>query len=82
MADQPSIRRQCELLEISRTADYYEPCLETQENLRLMRRLDELHLDNPVYGSRRLTVMLRREGNVVNRMRPDRHHPEEAKQQT
>lgn len=71
-ADQPSIRRQCELLEISRTAYYYEPCPETDENLELMRRLDELHLENPVYGSRRLTVMLNREGRAVNRKRVGR----------
>ena len=55
--EEPSIRRQCELLAISRTAYYYQPCPETDENLELMRRLDELHLENPVYGSRRLTVM-------------------------
>jgi putative transposase len=70
--DEPSIRRQCELLEISRTAYYYEPCPETAENLELMRRLDELHLENPVYGSRRLTVMLHREGRAVNRKRVSR----------
>jgi putative transposase len=69
---QPSIRRQCELLELSRTAYYYEPCPETEENLRLMRRLDELHLEHPVYGSRRLTVLLRRAGHVVNRKRVSR----------
>jgi len=34
-----------------------------------MRRLDQLHLDYPVYGSRRLTVLLRREGQAVNRKR-------------
>lgn len=34
-----------------------------------MRRLDELHLDHPVYGSRRLTVLLQREGRAVNRKR-------------
>ena len=67
-----SIRRQCQLLEISRTAYYYQPCPETQENLELMRRLDELPLENPVYGSRRLTVMLRREGKAVNRKRVSR----------
>jgi putative transposase len=70
--DEPSIRRQCELLEISRTAYYYEPCPETDENLELMRRLDELHLEHPVYGSRRLTVMLNREGRAVNRKRVGR----------
>jgi putative transposase len=56
-------------LEISRTAYYYEPCAETEENLKLMRQLDELHLKNPVYGSRRLTVLLQRQGHAVNRKR-------------
>jgi len=70
--EEPSIRRQCELLEISRTAYYYQPCPETEENLKLMRRLDELHMEHPVYGSRRLTVMLRREGRAVNRKRVSR----------
>jgi putative transposase len=67
--EQPSIRRQCELLKISRTAYYYQPCPETEANLRLMRRLDELHLEHPVFGSRRLIVLLGREGWVVNRKR-------------
>ena len=60
--EEPSIRRQCELLAISRGSYYYEPIPETGENLTLMRRLDELHLEHPVYGSRRLVAMLRREG--------------------
>ena len=34
-----------------------------------MRRLDELHLEHPVYGSRKLTVLLRREGRWINRKR-------------
>ena len=65
----PSIRHQCELLGLSRSGYYYEPCPETADNLALMRRLDELHLEHPVYGSRRLTVLVRREGVVVNRKR-------------
>jgi putative transposase len=64
-----SIRRQCELVGISRSGYYYEPCAETPENLALMRRLDEMHLNHPVYGSRRLTVLLNREGLAVNRKR-------------
>jgi putative transposase len=66
---QPSLRHQCELLGLSRSGYYYEPCPETEENLQLMRRLDQLHMDQPVYGSRRLTVVLRREGWPVNRKR-------------
>jgi putative transposase len=67
--ERPSIREQCELLDISRGSYYYEPCPETEENLALMRKLDELHLQHPVYGSRRLTVMLARAGHWVNRKR-------------
>src|SRR5208282_3670335 len=37
--------------------------------LALMRRLDQMHLDHPVYGSRKLTVLLRREGLSINRKR-------------
>jgi putative transposase len=37
-----------------------------------MRRLDQLHLEHPVYGSRRLAVLLRREGLAVNRKRVQR----------
>jgi putative transposase len=54
---------------ISRSGFYYEPVVETPENLVLMRRLDELHLARPVYGSRRLTALLQREGRAVNRKR-------------
>jgi putative transposase len=64
-----SVRHQCELLELCRSSYYYECCPETEENLALMRRLDQLHLEHPVYGSRRLTALLRRAGQWVNRKR-------------
>lgn len=64
-----SLRHQCELLDLCRSAYYYEPCPESEENLALMRRLDELHLEHPVYGSRKLTVLLRQEGRELNRKR-------------
>lgn len=67
-----SIRRQCELVGISRSAFYYEPVSESAENLGLMRRLDGLHLEHPVYGSRRLTAVLQRQGLAVNRKRVQR----------
>jgi putative transposase len=56
-------------LEISRGGYYYEPCPESDENLALMRQLDELHLEYPAFGSRRLVVMLQRRGCPVNRKR-------------
>ena len=64
-----SVRHQCELLELCRSSYYYECRPETAANLALMRRLDELHLEHPVYGSRKLTVLLHQEGLAVNRKR-------------
>ena len=66
------MRQQCELLGISRSGYYYEPCPESAENLALMRRLDELHLEHPVYGRPRLTVALQWEGWRVNQKRVGR----------
>jgi len=57
---------------LSRSGYYYQPCPETEENLRLMLRLDQLHLERPVYGSRRLVQLLQREGWRVNRKRVTR----------
>ena len=62
----PSVRRQCALLGISRGAYYYEPRPESAENLAVMRRLDELHLERPIYGGLRLAAQLRREGWAIN----------------
>ena len=64
-----SLRQQCELLGLARSSLYYEVRPETSENLALMRRLDELHLRHPVYGSRRLGCLLAAEGLIVNRKR-------------
>ena len=69
---QLSIRRQCELLGLSRSSYYFEPCRETAENLRLMRLLDEQYLTTPFYGSRRMTVWLQQRGEEVNRKRVQR----------
>jgi putative transposase len=57
-----SIRKQCELLQVSRSGWYYEPVADSAEELALMRRIDELHLKLPFYGSRGLSRELRSEG--------------------
>jgi putative transposase len=62
-----SIRRQCELLGVSRSSVYYEPASTAPEQLTLMRRIDELHLQFPFYGSRKMSETIRREGQAVNR---------------
>jgi putative transposase len=67
-----SVRRQCELLGLNRSTWYYEPVPESAANLALMRRIDEQYLRRPYYGSRRMTVWLRGEGEEVNRKRVQR----------
>ncbi len=57
-----SLSRQCRLLSIGRSSFYYLPKGESLENLALMRRIDELFLKYPFYGSRQLARQLRREG--------------------
>ena len=67
-----SIRRQCELLGLNRSSYYLPPATESEENLRLMRRIDEQFLKTPFYGSRRMTACLERSGETVNRKRVQR----------
>jgi len=67
-----SVRRQCELLKVSRSGLYYEPEPTSPDELALMRRTDELHLKYPFYGSRRLSDALRKEGREANRKRIQR----------
>ena len=62
-----SVQRQCELLGLPRSTYYYQPRPESAENLRLMRRLDELYLNCPFFGSRRMAVTM-----GVNRKRIQR----------
>ena len=64
-----SLARQCQLLDVSRSSQYYAPLGESSENLALMRWLDELHLAYPFYGSRQMVRHLRREGVVSGRHR-------------
>jgi putative transposase len=67
-----SIRRQCELLDLNRSTYYLPPAVESEENLRLMRLIDEQYLKTPFYGSRRMTAFLERRGEAVNRKRVQR----------
>ena len=59
--------RQCELLDLCRSSLYYQPKPVSPADLRLMRRIDELHLAHPFLGARRLARMLEREGIEVGR---------------
>lgn len=61
------IKRQAALVGISRGTAYYRPTPVSQEDLALMRRLDELHLEHPFAGSRMLRDLLRLQGTQVGR---------------
>jgi len=64
-----SLSRQCGLLTLARSSVYYRPTPTPEEELRLMRELDELHLEHPWMGSRSLRDQLRRRGFSVGRDR-------------
>jgi len=64
---QLSVVRQCKLLDLSRSTFYYQPEPVSPADLALMRRLDELHLRYPFFGSRKLTLFLKAEGFEVGR---------------
>jgi len=67
-----SVRRQCELLGVNRSGLYYQPVGESEENLQLMRLLDEQYTRTPFYGSRKMTAWLATAGHEVNRKRVSR----------
>ena len=64
-----SVNRQCTLFGIARSSFYYRARPESAEELDLLKRLDRIFTDHPVYGSRRLQVALAREGISVGRRR-------------
>lgn len=61
-----SLRRQCRLAGIPRTSLYYTAVPETEENLLLMRLIDEQYMRHPEFGCPRMTDWLRDEGYDVN----------------
>ena len=72
---QLSVRRQCRLLGLNRSSWHYHPAQASEENLCLMRLIDEQYLRTPFYGSRRMAVWLNQQGRSVNRKRVQRLMP-------
>lgn len=66
------IKEQCELLGLSKSSYYYTPIEENLENLRLMKRIEELHYEYPAYGYRKVHAHLRRENFQVNEKKIER----------
>jgi putative transposase len=69
---QISVSRQCQLLDLSRSSVYYKPAPLSDEDLWLMRMIDEQYLKTPFYGSRSMTRHWRRLGYKLNRKRIQR----------
>jgi putative transposase len=67
-----SVRRQCAMLGLARSGVYRLPHPANDDDLLLMRRIDELFTRWPFLGSRRMAAMLRAEGVVINRKRVQR----------
>ncbi len=67
---------QAELLSLSRSSLYYQPVAPSAEEVALKHRIDELYTEYPFYGSRRISVQLRREGLTTNRKAVQRHMQE------
>jgi len=63
---------QCRLLKVARSTLYYRPAPVSADDLAVMRRMDELYLARPFYGSRRMAAVLRRDGWSANRKRVKR----------
>lgn len=66
------VSRQCELLNLARSTFYYQPAGEDEENLALMRLIDEEYMQHPFYGARRMAAWLRARGYKTNRKRVSR----------
>jgi putative transposase len=63
------LKRQAEVLKLSRGTIYHQPRPIPAGDLAIMRRLDELHLDYPFAGSRMLRDMLVQEGVAIGRQK-------------
>ena len=67
-----SVRRQCAMLGIARSGVYRPARAANDNELALLRRIDELFTNWPFLGSRRMAALLRAEGETINRKRVQR----------
>ncbi len=66
-----SVRKQCELLGVTRSVLYYVSRRDDSDDLAVMRLLDEQYTKTPFYGVERMTAALKRAGIRIghNRVR-------------
>ena len=63
------VTMQCQLLSLNRSTAYYQPKGVSDDDLKIMKRIDEMHLKRPFYGSRRIRDWLEAENHGINRKR-------------
>jgi len=68
-SDKLSLRRQADLLEVDRSSLYYKPIGESEENMTLMRHIDEFFLGDPTLGVLGMQDELKDLGLVYNEKR-------------
>ncbi len=64
-----TIQRQCQLLQLNRSTYYYQAKETSEEELMMLKLLDQQYMRTPFYGSRKMTHYLKEEGYEVNRKR-------------
>ena len=67
-----SLVKQCQVLEMARSGVYYQPKEASEENWSLMRIIDDIHLEKPFLGVRRIRDALHRMGYSINHKRVHR----------
>lgn len=64
--DQISLRHQCRLLNVNRSTLYYQAVAPQQEDTHIANEIHQVWLAHPMYGYRRITAHLHREGVEIN----------------
>jgi len=59
-----SLREQCKILSVTRSTLNYRPVAESEEDLRIIRIMDEIYLEDPCVGGRRLVTLLERDHGI------------------
>jgi len=65
--DKLSITQQCQMLNLPRSTYYYQPQPLNDDELALLRRMDEQYLRTPQYGARSYATWFQRQGVEVGR---------------
>ena len=69
MDEKLTIQEQCELIDLPRSTYYYSNTGVSSEDLELMRKMDEMYLEDPTRGTRRYSAELSTEGYKIGRDR-------------